>query len=289
MLKYMKYELKGTYRFMLAIILAALFATSSLQLYGKNLTNGNNLSEPSVFGGIFIGLMIFVVFGAFIATIFYLIGNFRKDLYEDRGYLTFTLPISGSQILGAKTIIALMWAALLVFSFITYNFLLVGVLYGEDVINVIVEGLRFIANNNLNGVIIAGFLVAIFSVITTLLLIYFSIALSRVSIGNKKIGGVWVVIFLILNSLIAYFSIRIGDLIPYYIDLTNFSIISESDFMRYFGYIESQVMGHGYNPGMVVSSSEMIAFNIGSLIFNVLTTVGIFLGTSYIIEKKVDL
>ena len=59
--------------------------------------------------------------------------------------------------------------------------------------------------------------------------------------------------------------------------------------MRYFGYIESQVMGHGYNPGMVVSSSEMIAFNIGSLIFNVLTTVGIFLGTSYIIEKKVDL
>jgi len=80
MLKYMKYELKGTYRFMLAIILAALFATSSLQLYGKNLTNGNNLSEPSVFGGIFIGLMIFVVFGAFIATIFYLIGNFRKDL-----------------------------------------------------------------------------------------------------------------------------------------------------------------------------------------------------------------
>ena len=113
MRKYMKYELKGTYRFMLAIILVVLVATSGIQIYTSNM-----LDQPSAPGGIFMALMGFAVFGAFIASIFYLIGNFRKELYEDRGYLTFTLPLSGNQILGAKTIIALMWSALLVISFL---------------------------------------------------------------------------------------------------------------------------------------------------------------------------
>ncbi|MDD2447572.1 MAG: hypothetical protein PHY91_07795 [Tissierellia bacterium] len=282
MRKYMKYELKGTYRFMLAIILVVLVATSGIQIYTSNM-----LDQPSAPGGIFMALMGFAVFGAFIASIFYLIGNFRKELYEDRGYLTFTLPLSGNQILGAKAIIALMWSALLVISFLVYNILLARILHGEVIFTVIREGFQYISSLNLDTALTVYLIVFIFSVITTLLLIYFSIALSRVTIGNKKIGSIWVIVFLVLNSLIGLLSIKVAELIPFYIDISNFSIITESDFVRNLGNIESHIVGN--YPGMAIFTSDMFALNVGFILFNILVAIGIYMGTSYLIEKKVDL
>ena len=130
-------------------------------------------------------------------------------------------------------------------------------------------------------------IVFIFSVITTLLLIYFSIALSRVTIGNKKIGSIWVIVFLVLNSLIGLLSIKVAELIPFYIDISNFSIITESDFVRNLGNIESHIVGN--YPGMAIFTSDMFALNVGFILFNILVAIGIYMGTSYLIEKKVDL
>lgn len=35
------------------------------------------------------------LFGTALVVFLYIVGSFRKELYEDRGYLTFTLPLTG--------------------------------------------------------------------------------------------------------------------------------------------------------------------------------------------------
>ncbi|WFA09071.1 hypothetical protein [Tissierella sp. Yu-01] len=289
MLKYMKYELKGTYKFMLAIILTVLGASTGLQIYAKNLFMSESSIQPNAISVLFITIMGFLIFGAFITALFYIIGSFRKELYEDRGYLTFSLPLTGNQILGSKTLIALMWAALLILFSLLYNFVLAMVLHGGIVFDELIDSFRFLFSLGVNDIIITIFLAFIFSGISTLLLIYFSIALSRVTIRNKKVGGMWFIIFLILNSLLAYLTVVSVEVFPFYFDMSNFKIIAESDLAHYMGNNIGYIMSAGSNSGMVVSSTNGVILNIGSTLFSILMTIGIFLGTSYLIERKIDL
>lgn len=289
MLKYMKYELRGTYKFMLAIILTVLGATTGVQIYARNLFMSESSMQPNAISVLFITIMGFLIFGAFVTALFYIIGSFRKELYEDRGYLTFSLPLTGSQILGSKTLIALMWAAILIITSLLYNFVLAMVLHGGSVFNELIEALRYLFSLGVNQIIMTIFLAFIFSGISTLLLIYFSIALSRVTIRNKKVGGMWFIIFLILNSILGYFTIVAVNAFPFYLDLSNFKIIAESDLAYYMGNNIGYIMSSGSNSGMVITSTNGVVLNIGSTLFSILATVGLFLGTSYLIERKIDL
>lgn len=126
MIKYMKYEIKGTYKFILGLILTVLIASTGLQLYVRNSLSNiyNSNIDPFRMSNLLVVVLVLVIFGAFITTLFYIIGSFRKELYEDRGYLTFSLPLTGKQILGSKLIIALMWYAILILSATIYNIVL---------------------------------------------------------------------------------------------------------------------------------------------------------------------
>ena len=291
MFKYMKYEIKGTYKFITTLILTVLGASTGLQLYAlntmtkySNLNNSNiSASSPPVLIVVVLGL---VIFGAFITAFFYIIGSFRKELYEDRGYLTFTLPLTGKQILGSKLLVAIMWSAILGLSALIYNLVLGTVLFGGEWIvqlNYLLEHI----GQSMNIVITFG-LAAVLSAVSTLLLIYFSMTLSRVSIRNKKIGGLWFIVFLILNSLISYATIKAVNIIPFYIDMNTFKIIGESGIGNIVGS-NPYLMSPGDDFGMILSSSSGLIVNIGSLLFSILVTIGTFLGTSYLIEKKIDI
>ena len=99
----------------------------------------------------------------------------------------------------------------------------------------------------------------------------------------------WFIIFLILNSLIGYLTIVSVEILPFYIDLSNFKIIAESDLTYYLGNMMGYIMSSGNNSGMVITSTNGVVLNIGSTLFSILATVGLFLGTSYLIERKIDL
>ena len=295
MFKHMKYEIKGTYKFIVTLILTVLGASTGLQLYGlsimNKLKNNNNIynsSTPPAFIVVILGL---VIFGAFITAFFYIIGSFRKELYEDRGYLTFTLPLTGKQILGSKLLIALMWAAILGLSFLIYNFALGTVLFGSEWMNQLNYLLKNL-DSNIISITITLILASILSAISTLLLIYFSMTLSKVSLRNTKIGGMWFIVFLILNAVISYGTFKAVNIIPYYIDINSFKIIGENAIRNTLGNpsgYNMSIMSPGTDKGMIVSSAESIVVNIGSLLFSILVTVGTFLGTSYLIEKKIDI
>ncbi|NMH83380.1 hypothetical protein HH307_03605, partial [Bacillus coagulans] len=118
MLKYMKYEIRGTYKFILGILalvfilLAGMYASSN--------------QEGSLFHSvqIFMSIGVMLLFGAALIAFLYIVGSFRKELYEDSGYLTFTLPLTGNQILGSKLIAALIWFIGLGIAVALINFLL---------------------------------------------------------------------------------------------------------------------------------------------------------------------
>jgi hypothetical protein len=278
----MKYEIKGTYKFIMMLVLAVLGASTGLQLSALRGMKGNLDNFPT-FLPLILGL---VIFGAFVSAFFYIVSSFRKELYEDRGYLTFSLPLIGKQVLGAKLCIALLWSAILGLSIVIYNLILGSLLFGTRWI----EGFKMIFSYiSANIVLVIGF-TAILSGISTLLLIYFAMTLSKVSIRNKKIGGLWFILFLVLSGIISYITAKVSGVIPYYIDLNTFKIISKT-------MIGNQIT-NGVNlnllydqsmSGMVIQSGGALLLNIGAYVFSIVVALATFFGTSYLLDKKVEI
>ena len=85
--RYIKYEIKGSYKFILGVLALVLILTTVLYTY-----IAKKESSPVI------ALASMIIFGTALTTFLYIVGSFRKELYEDRGYLTFTLPLTGHEI-----------------------------------------------------------------------------------------------------------------------------------------------------------------------------------------------
>lgn len=251
MFKYMKYELRGTYKFMLAILLTVLFSTTGIQLFTNNQINDSrNGMLMNFLPLLFVGFML-VIFGALVAATIFIISSYRRELYEDRGYLTFTLPLTGRQILGSKLIIALFWYIAIGVAVVVYNGILGTILFGSGWITQLLR-----VFDDFGIIVINNGIMSILSSIITMLLIYFSITLSKVSFKNTKIGGIWFVLFLFFNWIYSFLNHRI--------------IIMLSDVDNLYEFMGT-------------------AISIPSMIFSILVGIGLFLSTSYLIEKKIDI
>ena len=281
MKKYMKYEIKGSYKFVLGIIAILIIASTIIQWnikvgMDKVLLYGDG--SPTNFAGLMMGVSVLVIFGAFLVAVFHIIGSFRKELYEDRGYLTFTLPLTGNQIVGSKLIVAGLWFTALGLAILSYNLLLALILFGGSWIDFAKELFSMINS----GVFLLGILSVVGSILT-LLLIYFSIALSRVSIRNKKIGGIWFIVFIILNTLTGYITMKISSAIPYYLTLDGFKVLH---------YFELGILSDFPNiiGDLIMFGNNNLAYiNIVGFLSYIVMSIGAFLGTGYLIEKKIDL
>lgn len=282
MRKYMKYEIKGTYKFILGILAIVIIASTIIQLNVlKELDNPTSLGNSNGvtgFGAILLIISILVIFGAFLTAIFYIIGSFRKELYEDRGYLTFTLPLTGNQILASKLIVSMLWYGVLGLGIVLYNLLLTLILDGGKFIEVLKQ-LKGVIGINL----ISFGIIAIISVVMTLILIYFSIALSRVSIRNKRIGGIWFIIFIVLNSLMGFLTVKVSEILPYYLNLDSFKILHYYDL----NMIASM---NGKIGSLILTGNNLNSYvNIFGILIQIVVIVAGFLGTGYLMENKIDL
>ena len=102
--KLIKNDFKSTAHSMFGIFLSAAitFVVMVLVFLIKNRTL--MVLSSVVLGGICLG--------ALIITLFSIVGSFNKSLYGAQGYLTFTLPVTGKQLLASKTIVALIWVTI---------------------------------------------------------------------------------------------------------------------------------------------------------------------------------
>jgi len=281
----MKYEIKGSYKIILGIIAMVLIASTIIQvnISGQiKLDSADSANTINGFGTFMLVVSISVIFGAFLTAFFQIIGSFRKELYEDRGYLTFTLPLTGNEILGAKLLVAITWFLVLGISIVAYNLLLGALLYGSQWTNFINSIRQIIGNANIEIFSIA--MVSLLSAIVTLILIYFSMALSRVNIRNKKIGGLWFIIFIVLNSLVSYFIVKIVNALPYFLSLDSFKILHsyELNFLpRLVNIAKHQIILFGNNFDVYI--------NVFGILSMLIIGISAFLATGYLIEKKIDL
>lgn len=273
--RYIKYEIKGSYKFILGVLALVLILTTGIFVYSIN------TDEGSALGGMFIGLSTLVIFGTLLTTFLYIVGSFRKELYEDRGYLTFTLPLTGNQILGGKLIVAIIWFALLGVVIAGYNILMV-----LNFAPIKLDISEILSMMNINREMIFGLMLVFMSGVSTLILIYFSMALGRVTLRNKKIGGFWFVIFLVLSGLVTYGHVKIVQLLPYYIDLNTFKLVSYDIFREGMSNVGIVQMN---DAALFTSNGDVTILNIGGFVYSIMVGVLAFLGTGYIIENKIDL
>ena len=281
--RYIKYEIKGSYKFILGVLALVLILTTGIYTY-VNKTDGG-----SAFGGAFIGISSMVIFGTLLTTFIYIVGSFRKELYEDRGYLTFTLPLTGNEILGAKLIVAIIWFVLLGIVIIGYNIVMAITMTPAEISWGFIK--TYILPNINNG-IKAAMLFTFISGISTLILIYFSMALSRVTFRNKKIGGFWFVIFLVLSVLIGIGQVKLIEALPYYLNLDTFRVTSYDSFLRDYSFYNSpnlKIDMNFNNEGLLINNGDTYILNLAGFIYSIAIGVMTFLGTGYIVENKIDL
>lgn len=276
--KYMKYEIRGSYKFILGVLALVLILTTALYSYEFRGQPINSMTSNSAF----VGIAILIMFGAAFAAFLYIVDSFRKELYDDRGYLTFTLPLTGNQILGSKLIVAIMWFVLLGATFILYNMFMVF-----RFIDIDINFKELFSYVNFSELLTIG-IIMLLSGIVTLILIYFSMALSRVTFRNKKIGGLWFIVFLVLNALIGYATVKIMSAFPYYLDLKAFKVVNYNDILigvnSFNGFFISFSEG-----SMAITADGTTFINIASFVFMIIVGVVAFLSTGHLIENKIDL
>ncbi len=250
MFKLVKYELRANFLTIVGICVTVIIA--NLLLMTKKGTW--DVAVPGLSACLTIGAIIVI----FIASLKIM----SKYLYEDSGYLLFTLPQSGMSIMASRLVAALIQISFVVFVSVLMNYLTV-----TDKVS-----FSFFKEFKINQIIY--YLISyIYMIISFLTIIYFCMIIGKVALKGKKLGKIGsFIIFIILSMVISWLSVKITTLLPQTLNLSNFSL-SSNDVLS----SEFSVSGGALN------------INIASSIFDIFTFIGFFMLTSYLIDKKLDL
>ncbi|KEH93207.1 membrane protein [Clostridium botulinum C/D str. BKT12695] len=255
-----KYELKGNYK-----IFFGIFAFAIL-INGLLLTRLGHWSDPSI-----IGLMSLVSTAMFITVLIFVEKSFSNEIYQDRGYLTFTLPVSGYKVLASKILVGVLWLIISgVISFISFKYL-IKELSGQDLMKLVMEHV------DLKQLILIGIVYVIVSLVMLLLMMYLSIALTRVAYKSKKMSGfIGCVVFILLMILIHYISYKVGEIFPHEMHIT----LDVANSIGSDGIIKD---------GTITVTAKEITVNIARTIYMLVVYIGMFFGTGYLLENKMDI
>lgn len=169
-----------------------------------------------------------VVLGAIAAavlviTLFSIITMFNKSLYGAQGYLSFTLPVTGKELLASKTIVSLIWVSIsFIFAIAVAAFLVVyWVAQTSDSIKQVVHSIYEMLQNMegmpdpqtaikvLSSIVVALFVKALFLI--------FKVAFSLAIANTKKFQKYNPILIAILVYVAIYVVLTIGNVCAAYI------------------------------------------------------------------------
>lgn len=214
-----------------------------------------------------VGFILFIL-AIVIATVVYLAVRIQKNLFSDEGYLTHTLPVKPTQILGSKVFVIWTWSVIdficvmiSVFTLITYKDTLPEILKGASTFFGTLFG-SFGFTNWLEEVItlLAG-LSQYFGFYPLLLL--FAMCLGNLFKSHKIMGTL--LSFFGLNIVLSFLSAMITFIIP-----------GLSPFMQ----------ANLTQDNLSVYSGRLMIF---TLVWNILFSAIFFVGSRYILTKKLNL
>ncbi|MBU3090509.1 hypothetical protein KPL35_00175 [Clostridium sp. CF011] len=252
MFKLIKYELRSTFLTIIGVCISVIIANLFL-MTKKDTWDGNTV----------MGLSICLIIGAIIVIFISSLKIMSKYLHGDSGYLLFTLPQSGVSIMASRLITALIQISIVAFVSILMFYLTIP----EEM------DLNFLKDIK-SGLILFSIIQYIWRIVYSLTVIYFCMLIGKVALKGKKLGKIGSFInFIILTVAIGWLSTKITTQFPQTINLSNFSINTTNNILN----SDFTVSGGAFN------------INIAGAIFQVITFVGLFITSTYLIDKKLDL
>lgn len=277
MFKFMKYEIRGSYRFVLATILVVALATIGIQYSASRIDVNLGPDQGSLAVlQLLLPILIIAIIAASIAFVVYLIQSYRKELYEDRGYLTFTLPIGGKKILGAKFITAVLWSVLFGGILVLVNLLAFNILFGGSILDQLSFQFIIVINELGRGVLSGLLFYSAISSLVTLLTVYFSITLSKVAIKSRNIGGLWIFIFIGLQMLFSFIEARVIEIFPVFTSLGDGFSSMNNLMTTEFGLTVD-----------IMTGSPVLS--LSAIIYWIALGIGLFVATGYLLDRKIEL
>ena len=267
MLKLLKYEWKACARICLPMYAAVLLLAAVNRLTMIETVQDFLYGIPSV---LMATLYIAVMVAVFVVTTVVLIQRFYKNLLGDEGYLMFTLPVTVSQHIWCKTLVALAMSILSVIAAL----LSIGILgagletlswFGELFSSIMWQ---LAENPNLIFYSIEGIVWLLIGAATCTLFIYLCMALGHLAKKHRVIMAVvwYFVLSTVLQFLLMFFLMSAGTL-----PLDGFWM-TLSDFFR------------GIGPAATIHIG-MITLCLGTAVVGAV----FFLGTRYILKNKLNL
>lgn len=200
--KLLKHELKATSRLLLPIFLIlAVFTVMDRIVLSLNIYKGV-LATISGFITFAYGVSILAVI---IVTSVFVIYRFYKNLMTDEGYLMFTLPVKTTELINSKLLVAVLWTSVAIAAIFASLF---GVFSGSrhfpeivKVFETLFKQLSHYLGSYITLFCIEFVVLLILSIISSILMIYVSVAIGQLLNGHKLLGsiGAYIVLSIIIQ------------------------------------------------------------------------------------------
>ncbi|MFU2417820.1 ABC transporter permease [Peptacetobacter sp. AB800] len=258
--KLIKYEFKATMRSFLAIYASLILTGVLIGIFMfANVEVGMSL-------GMLIMVALMITLG--VLTITVIIKRFSKNLLGDEGYLMMTLPVSAKKIVASKiitSVVYLILSTIVVFLVFVVIMLPSGMATMEEFIQSMGNVWNYMVMNLLSARdiilnIIITLIIGIVDYVSFILVIYTSLSVGQLKPFNKHRTPVAIIAFFIINMIVSVISDVLSNL------LESMNILTAPQ-----------------------SMSMLSASSIYTLVFYGVVSVVLFMITSYILEKKLNL
>ncbi len=213
---------------------------------------------------------------AVVVTFISVVSNFKKTLFGDQGYLSFTLPVTSGQLLAAKTITSFCWMLL---SYLVAAGIFIGVylystaMIGEDVkmalelLFSMFEGMP--STTTIKQVVVIFALIIFIRIVVLIAQLYFAITLSNTRVMQKFGGFAPFVIFFVTFIVMQVISVLLAQYAPLTIVMTENGLF--------------------YSTVSTMDSPLGLTFGLAGTIFNVVCAALLFWGTAKIMNTKINI
>ena len=170
-----RYEFKNVNKWFLALYAAVLSLSVIIGIQGSTLSSTYYQDK-----GVVMLVFLSLVFGGLvitlgISTLILIIQRFKGSVYDRRGYLTLTLPVSEHQILSSKLLGAFVWSLASTVVFLLSLYIIIAMIQPDAFISNVAE---FILKNYQDDFWLA-LISYIFNTLASILCIYLSISIGQ--------------------------------------------------------------------------------------------------------------
>lgn len=208
MLKFIKYDIKGSLKTLLGFLFGGMIASIFVQInINSKLLRAQNFNYVK---DVIAAVGVLVAAITVISFIVYAINSFNREINSDTGYLTFQTPQKMWKMVASKLIVMGVWSLIYLLVGFYINIILTNLLQSGSFRGVM-EYSNLISNDM--------FYIFTTDIVMVLSLIYLSLSISKTTIKYKKLSWMWILILVVLIAATSYlksyiFRLRPNELLP---------------------------------------------------------------------------